>query len=177
MVQLPTGRVICLHSPFWGIFMESIPKAGVIKWQPDECLGCSRCFTACAVYHHSAVAPPLSGIIWHDEQQLCGFQLRRPLFCKHCAGPECYLACPLKDKAMCIDSATGARYINIKECIGCGLCIEACPFDEPRINLADIDGRQVAIKCDLCKERAGGPVCVEVCSRQALTLVTRKERL
>ena len=78
---------------------------------------------------------------------------------------------------MCIDSANGARYISIKECIGCGLCIEACPFDEPRINLADIDGRQVAIKCDLCKGREGGPVCVEVCGRQALALVTKEERL
>ena len=156
--------------------MEDISKSGYIKWNPDECLGCSRCFTACAAYHHGAAAPPLSGIVWHDEQQLHGFQLRKPLFCQQCASAECYLACPLKDEAMSIDTDNGARYVNIKSCIGCGLCIEACLFDEPRINLADMEGRKVAIKCDLCKDRKGGPVCVEVCGRQALTLVSREER-
>jgi len=95
------------------------------------------------------------------------------LFCKQCNHPECYYACPLKDVALCIDSATGAKYIDKDECIGCGECIEACPFEVKRINLDEEKG--IAIKCDLCKGRAGGPVCVEVCDRQALTLVTREE--
>ena len=157
--------------------MKNIPKSGYIKWEPDECLGCSRCLTACAVYHHGAVSPSLSGIVWHDEMQLQKFQLRRPLFCQQCDVPECYFACPLMDEAICIDSANGTRHISIKECTGCGSCVEACPFDEPRINLADIDRKMVAVKCDLCRNREDGPVCVQVCSRHALTLVPKGERL
>ncbi len=61
------------------------------------------------------------------------------------------------------------------KCIGCGLCVAACPFEVARINLDD--ERKKAVKCDLCKDRAGGPVCVEVCTRQALKYVTKEERV
>ncbi len=156
--------------------MVAISKAGYIQWNQDECLGCSRCFTACAVYHHGATSPSLSAIIWHDEQQLDGFQPRKPLFCQQCDTRECYEACPLQDEAICIDSASGAIYIDVNNCNGCGACVDACPKVEPRINLADIDGRTVAVKCDLCKGREKGPVCIEICSRQALTLAQKDDK-
>ena len=95
------------------------------------------------------------------------------MFCVQCNNPKCYDACPLKDKALCIDSVTGVKYINKDECTGCGKCIEACPFEVKRINLDEEKG--IAIKCDLCRGRAGGPVCVEVCDRQALTLANRRK--
>jgi Fe-S-cluster-containing hydrogenase component 2 len=151
-----------------------IARSGVIEWNSKECAACSRCVMACAAYHEGAVAPQLSAIKWVENDYLYGFRFRKPLHCKQCDYPECYFACPLKDKALCIDSATGARYINKKECTGCGLCIEACPLDEPRINLDEQN--KVAIKCDLCKDRAGGPVCVEVCDRKAVAFVSREGR-
>ncbi len=157
--------------------MVAVSKSVYIQWNQDECLGCSRCFTACAVYHHGAAAPLLSGIIWHDEQQLDGFQPRKPLFCQQCDSRDCYDVCPLQDEAIRIDSTSGAIYIDASDCIGCGLCVDACPHEESRINLADIDGRKVAVKCDLCKDRKGGPVCIEVCGRQALTLAPKDKRL
>jgi Fe-S-cluster-containing hydrogenase component 2 len=129
---------------------------------------------ACATYHWGAVALHLSAIKWVEGEFLYGFRGRYPLFCKQCNHPECYYACPLKDVALCIDSVTGARYINRDECIGCGKCIEACPFEVTRINF-DVE-KDIVIKCDLCKGRAGGPVCVEICDRQALTLETREEK-
>jgi Fe-S-cluster-containing hydrogenase component 2 len=33
-----------------------------------------------------------------------------------------------------------------------------------------------AIKCDLCKDRKDGPVCVELCLTHALSLVPRERR-
>jgi Fe-S-cluster-containing hydrogenase component 2 len=151
-----------------------VPESGVIAWNPDECAACSRCLMACATYHEGAVALHLSRIKWFEEDYLYGFRFRKPLFCEQCQYPECYFACPLKDKALCIDGKTGARYINMAECNGCGLCIEACPLDPPRISLDP--ERRVAIKCDLCKDREGGPVCVEVCDRKALTFISKEQR-
>jgi len=150
---------------------EKLPESSYIRWNQKECSACSRCLMACATYHCGAVALPLSAIKWVEGESLYCF--RHPLFCKQCNHPECYYACPLKDVALCIDSVTGARYINKDECTGCGECIEACPFEVKRINLDE--EKSIAIKCDLCKGRASGPVCVEVCDRQALTLVTRGE--
>ena len=89
--------------------------------------------------------------------------------CQQCDYPECYFACLQKDKALCIDDETGARYINPEYCLGsaCKLCIDACPFDPPRINF-DFDNN-TAVKCDLCKDRENGPACVEFCNAMALT--------
>jgi len=149
-----------------------IPKSGHIEWDADKCASCSRCLMACAVYHESAVAPQLSRIKWVENDFLYGFRFRKPLFCKQCDYPECYYACPEKDKALCIDSATGARYINKDNCTGCGSCIEACPMDVARINFDEESSK--AIKCDLCMGRKGGPVCVEVCDKGAPTFVRRE---
>ena len=148
----------------------ALPKSGHIEWDPDKCAACSRCLMACAVYHEGAVAPQLSRIKWVENDFLYGFRFRKPLFCKQCDYPECYYACPEKDKALCIDSVTGARYINKDHCIGCGSCVEACPMDVSRINFDEESSK--AIKCDLCKGRKGGPVCVEVCDKGALTFIS-----
>ncbi len=151
-----------------------LPTSGKIVWNADKCGACSRCLMACAAYHQKAVAPQLSSIKWEENDYLYGFRFRKPLFCHQCNHPECYYACPLKDKgAITIDPKTGARYIDPKVCTGCGECVDACPFDPPRIS---VDGASdVAIKCDLCKDREGGPVCVAVCNREALTFVPREE--
>lgn len=153
---------------------KDVLQSGYIRWSAKKCSACSRCLMACAAYHEGAVAPQLSSIKWVEANFLYGFRDRKPLFCQQCNNPKCYFACPIKGKALCIDSATGARYVNKNECNGCGICVEACPFDIQRINLDT--KRKAAIKCDLCKDRAGGPVCVEVCDREALTFVRKEER-
>jgi Fe-S-cluster-containing hydrogenase component 2 len=154
--------------------VEGLAQSGCIKWNPDKCVSCSRCLMVCAVSHESAVAPQLSSIKWEENDFLSGFRFRKPLLCKQCDQPECYYACPKRDKAQCIDSATGARYINRAECIGCGACVKACPFEVSRINFDEKMGK--AIKCDLCKDRKDGPVCVELCLTHALSLVPRERR-
>jgi Fe-S-cluster-containing hydrogenase component 2 len=150
---------------------EALITSGRIAWDADNCVSCSRCLMTCAAVHESAVAPQLSRIKWQEADFLHGFRFRKPLFCKQCDHPECYNACPEKDKAQCIDSATGARYINRAECIGCGSCVKACPFDVSRVNFDEELNK--AIKCDLCKDRRDGPACVEVCLRGALSLERR----
>lgn len=82
-------------------------------------------------------------------------------FCRQCQGPECMLVCPIED-AMVVDEVTGARVIVEEECIGCRLCVEACPF-----NIVGFDfDRNVALKCDLC---GGEPQCVKWCPRNCIT--------
>jgi Fe-S-cluster-containing dehydrogenase component len=132
--------------------LVNVAKSGCISWDSTKCMACSRCVVACSTYHEKALSPVLSGIFWEEEKEfLAGFQFRQPLFCQQCSAPECYFACPLKDKALCIDPKTGARYINKANCNGCGICVLACPFTPARINLDTTQKK--AIKCDLCKDR------------------------
>ena len=153
----------------------SVPKSGYVQWKAEECMACSRCLMACSAAKEGAIALQLSAIRWLDENEFSGFRARQPFFCQQCSSPECYYACPLKDQAMCIDSKTGARYVNKDKCNGCGICALACPFEVKRI-VMDTEKKK-AIKCDLCKDRAEGPVCVSVCDRLALTLVKPETRL
>ncbi|MCD6089850.1 4Fe-4S dicluster domain-containing protein, partial [Candidatus Bathyarchaeota archaeon] len=149
-------------------------KSAYISLDIEKCVGCMRCVLACALVHEGAIAPQLSRIKWREEF-VKGY-LREPLFCLQCDDPECYWACPLRDEALCIDEKTGARYINGEKCIGCKECIKACPLNPPRINFDP--ERNIAIKCDLCKDRPEGPACIEVCSEagggKALSLVYRR---
>ena len=133
---------------------------------------------ACSTYHEGGTNPVLSAIKWFDNKWFDGWDGELPaypFYCQQCDGPECYYACPLKDKALCIDTTTGARYVNKANCTGCGLCAQACNLIPSRINIDPVQKK--AIKCDLCKDRTGGPVCVYVCDRQALTLVAQGARL
>jgi Fe-S-cluster-containing hydrogenase component 2 len=75
---------------------------------------------------------------------------------------------------MHIDQTTGTAYVEENECTGCGMCVNACPFDPPRIKINE--EKNVAFKCNLCKGREGGPICVEYCPFQALKIASKDER-
>ena len=110
----------------------------------------------CAIGKEGTARPALARIhVFFDE-----FQEENPLsgsICFQCADAPCIEACP-KD-ALSRDERTGAVVIDEKRCIGCMLCQKACPWDVPTRH----PERKVAIKCDLCAGRAGGPLCVEMC--------------
>jgi len=156
----------------------SVPVSGYISWDATKCVSCGRCKAACAVYHEGGTAPLLSGIGWFENKWFDGWDGEvpaYPFFCQQCDAPDCYTQCPLKDSALCIDATTGARYVDKTKCTGCGMCVQVCPLDPPRVNVDPAQNK--AIKCDLCKGRTGGPVCVYVCDRLALTLVTKDARV
>jgi Fe-S-cluster-containing hydrogenase component 2 len=65
------------------------------------------------------------------------------------------------------DPETGLVYVEEDYCLACGECTLACPFEEPRIRPHPESG--TALKCDLCRGRPQGPICVEYCPVEALT--------
>lgn len=65
------------------------------------------------------------------------------------------------------DAETNAVVILAELCTGCRACADACPFGVITVNhVGDV------FKCDLC---GGQPVCVENCTRRALTYVEPAE--
>ena len=93
--------------------------------------------------------------------------------CQHCLDHPCYESCPKQDEAMCIDE-NGIVYVNEDECIGCGKCVSACRFEQPRINMMNAEKKKhrKAKKCDLCRTRPEGPACVQYCPVRCLGLDT-----
>jgi Fe-S-cluster-containing hydrogenase component 2 len=143
-----------------------IPVAGRIEHNASVCAGCGVCGLMCSLYHEKETAFNLS----RSEIVRDPFEAVYSLnICRQCLAPSCYEACPNKDSALCIDEATGIKYVNAANCVACGECTRACPLSPARIKLNP--DRTAAIKCDLCRERENGPICVEYCAQQALTVV------
>ena len=147
-----------------------VPKSGKIVHNPDLCRGCKVCEVACSAYHDGICGSWLSRIHVVPDDLALEFPAH---ICHQCRYPSCYYACPKKDRSMCIDSETGARYINEDECLRCGKCAEACPFT-PSLVWRRVEGtKKIYYTCDLCRGRENGPICVEVCPRNALTFIPR----
>jgi Fe-S-cluster-containing hydrogenase component 2 len=150
--------------------MEAL-KSGAVVYNPDLCAACGVCEVMCSLWHEGIAGPALARANIVPDP----FTARHNhIICQHCLYPSCYFACPLQDQALCIDEATGAVYINEEECTNCGLCIDACPFEPSRIKVSA--DKEFPFKCDLCRGRAEGPICVEYCPFQALTFLPKDKR-
>jgi len=105
--------------------------------------------------------------------------------CRQCLDPKCVEACP--EEALTIDRKHGnIRRIDKEKCIGCGQCMEACPFEPSRSFLMpdpSMGDDLITRKCDLCLsapyhwDPAGGGVngkraCESVCPVGAIQFTT-----
>lgn len=148
-----------------------IHKSGVIAFSAEACVGCGTCELMCTLYHEGVGEREPSRIrIIRDPFN----HEYEALICPQCLAPSCYAACLSSGDAIRIDEATGARYLDEDACMLCEDCIKACPFEEPRIR--SVAGKDVVIKCDLCRDREVGTICVEYCPVEALAYVPRDRR-
>ena len=72
--------------------------------------------------------------------------------------------------ALSRDSKTDAVLLDQEKCVGCNMCVMACPYGV--ITPTKKDGKKVASKCDLCVDEVTGeaaPACVLICPNEALT--------
>lgn len=128
-------------------------------FDPNKCIICNACVNACNQAY--------GGLNW---RKLPVFEINNnakvaiSIACNHCENPECMNVCPAN--AIHKDDM-GIVYINQDECIGCGYCVWACPYEEPKFN-----SEGVMTKCHFCRDRMlnkqGLPYCVEACPTGAL---------
>jgi Fe-S-cluster-containing hydrogenase component 2 len=125
----------------------------------NACTGCRQCELVCSIKHTGTADPArarISLIKWEAD----GFYL--PMLCQQCLEPACAAVCP--KNALTRDSETDRVVINRDLCIGCKMCVMACPFGAMGVDTKE--GK--VIKCDLC---GGEPTCVDFCEAGALKFV------
>ncbi|MFZ1341871.1 formate dehydrogenase subunit beta [Thiothrix eikelboomii] len=155
----------------------------------STCIGCKACQVACmewndlrdevgknvGVYDNPA---DLSDQSWtlmrfsETEQNGKLEWLIRKDGCMHCADPGCLKACP--SPGAIIQYSNGIVDFQQDQCIGCGYCIQGCPFNIPRISKKD----NKAYKCSLCSDRVAvgqAPACVKTCPTGAIHFGTKED--
>lgn len=158
----------------------------------ERCIGCNACMMACKMQNNVPMGFLWNRVLSKGAKVLDGVvgtypnveRTYLPVACQHCENPACEKVCP-----------TGATYkddkgrveIDYEKCIGCRMCMAACPYNarsfnweepkrKPDFNYGDsrvpVRAKGVAEKCTLCKERTDDgeePMCVKCCPSFART--------
>jgi formate dehydrogenase iron-sulfur subunit len=158
---------------------------------PELCIGCRGCQTACKEWNQlegektenrgSTENPPdLSTNTFNKIRYVELPSEKNPtrlLFvsqrCMHCGDAGCMKICPAPGALFRTEE--GAVAFDKDKCIGCRLCVTACPFDVPRY-----DAKNKISKCHLCADRISQglvPACAKTCPTGALRYGDRNELL
>jgi tetrathionate reductase subunit B len=130
-----------------------------------KCVGCHACTVACNAEWDVPAGQARTDV---RMTPIAGTfpALRSSVYvaqCNHCDHPPCVPACP---SGATSQTETGIVRVDRHLCIGCGFCVEACPYDARHIDRRT----RKADKCDFCfsrLERGQEPVCVATCTAHA----------
>jgi Fe-S-cluster-containing hydrogenase component 2 len=89
----------------------------------DMCTGCRTCQMVCSLSHEGECNPRLARLqVYRDRHK--GVDI--PIICQHCENAPCKAVCPTH--AITKNLQSGVVLVNQDLCIGCGMCVQACPF-------------------------------------------------
>ena len=157
-----------------------------------RCIGCQTCAVACKVANNlpkgnwwnrvlTDGGPAVDTASGEYPNNYLGYIT---VSCQHCDNPACVKVCPVG--ATYKDSDTGIVRQDYDKCIGCRMCMAACPYtgvrsfnwEEPKyaVDFATGDAgvaphqKHVVEKCTFCYQRTSqgkDPACMELCPGRA----------
>ena len=138
-----------------------------------KCTWCESCFIACKMENKV----PLG--VWRTwgnfvESGEYPHVTKRflPFLCNNCENPHCVEVCPVKATFKRRD---GIVEINPHLCVGCKMCILACPYQMRYLH----PYKRIADKCNWCLHRVKVglmPACVMACPTEALIFGNLKDK-
>ena len=157
-----------------GCTQEEVDSGNVVMWamptgllvvSGDKCTGCQRCEINCTLVNDGEASTHLSRVkVTRNLKSYDGHGIYEddwvyfPETCRQCEDPWCGNACPVE--AIYADDR-GVKMVDKEKCIGCGACVEACPWTMPTLN----PETKKSSKCILCG------ACVDGCPSGALSMV------
>lgn len=94
-----------------------------------RCDGCEKCVKACRRMHYLR-----EGQEWirvEERQDPSGKTYYLPVLCQQCQEPPCVNVCPV---GATYKVADGVTVVDQDRCIGCRMCMAACPYDARKFN-------------------------------------------
>lgn len=170
---VPAGQDYDWSRHYWGFAVDT-----------TRCIGCNACVRACRAEnkvpegnHRTWVERyeiTADGKVHVDVAENAGMTFDAdagagkdapvkaffvPKLCNHCEKSVCTQVCPV---GASYSTEDGVVLVDQERCIGCGYCVQACPYGSRFINRVT----HTADKCTLCYHRITKgllPACVEAC--------------
>lgn len=159
----------------------------------DRCVGCHACTMACQGEWDVPLGFERNWVRRMGPTMIEGQMTSTyyPGLCNHCSSPTCIEECPGEPIEMTFtdaktgesitqeiaatwkDPINGLVLVDKNRCIGCGACVEACPYGARYINeeqVDDVSEDGKADKCTYCAPRLEAglePACVQTCITHA----------
>lgn len=159
-----------------------MPKARLID--VTKCTACRGCQVACKQWNELPATtttqrgtyenpPELSAQTWIkvEFRERPGEWLFRAHTCMHCTEASCEQVCPTG----AISHHGEVVIIDQEWCIGCGYCVQACPYGVPH---KDEEHSGTARKCWFCFDRITNdlePACAKTCPPGAIKFGERAD--
>jgi molybdopterin-containing oxidoreductase family iron-sulfur binding subunit len=158
----------------------------------NRCFGCHTCAVACKIENN------LPKDVWLNRTTTSGGEapdspkgnwpdLSRQYYtiaCQHCESPACTAVCP--NGATYKREEDGVVFQDNDICIGCKLCVEACPYEGARTFIEQAPEYHMdypmgdkdvpphkelyVLKCTMCMhrlDRGEEPACINACPAEA----------
>ena len=137
--------------------------------EQEKCDGCKNCSIACMQAHRDSPGTVYDLNLLDPKNEARHTIVTNgkggyvPIFCRHCAVPDCAGAC--MSGALKKEPDTGHVQYDEKRCGQCFMCVMSCTFGNIKPDRAT---RSKIIKCDFCKDYEDGPNCVKSCPKKAI---------
>ncbi len=177
---------------------DGYPESMGVLVDLTRCIGCRTCEAACNKEHglpepdlpfddfsvfdqtsHGGAVKRRTDdgaytVVNRYETKDLGGPVYRKIQCNHCNEPACLTSCFVNAYTK---TKEGAVIYNPDVCVGCRMCMVACPFRIPAYSYNSALHPEV-IKCNFCYDnrlkKGKPPACVEACPQEALTFGHRK---
>ncbi|MFY9331283.1 MAG: 4Fe-4S dicluster domain-containing protein [Candidatus Nanopelagicales bacterium] len=129
------------------------------------CIGCHACTVACKTEHDIPVGQFRTWVKYVEKGEFPSTTRDMAVLrCNHCTDAPCVKGCPTEALFIRPD---GIVDFDNELCIGCKMCMQACPYDAIYID----ENTHTAAKCNFCAHRIDQglePACVQVCPTESI---------
>jgi Fe-S-cluster-containing dehydrogenase component len=116
----------------------------------QRCVGCGACALACKAENNTRDRADGQSYNWADFIMKTEGTFPNvthwvmPVLCNHCSNAACVEVCPVTPKAM-YKTPEGITLHDPSLCIGCGRCMQACPYSSPALDDDSLAGESYSV--------------------------------